>query len=111
MHLAKPGANSHLVLVACSSVVDQDIDAAPELDGLFNCGVPIGCLCDVHGLEAEGIGGGGDLFTRFGIDIADEDLGALLGEMFRDAFAEASSGAWMMRLADGSGVMVRLSYQ
>lgn len=85
---------THLVSVACSRIVHEDIDLVPELYCLVNGSLPVFGLSHVHSLEGESLGGGRNLLTGLRVEVADQDLGPLLGEVLRDALAKAAGSAF-----------------
>ena len=89
-----------------AGVVDEGVDVAVAGDGGVDSGFTIGTVGDV---ALEGVGGaaGGIDMSGFGlgsgfVDIEDVDVGAVLGEEFGDARADAESGA-----GDEGDVVVR----
>lgn len=85
---------AHLITVASSRVVHEDIDSAPELHCLFNGGLPVLGLGHVHGLKAEGLRGRSHLLAGLRVEVADQDFGTLLSEVLGDALSKATGSAF-----------------
>lgn len=92
---------AHLVGISCSCVVHENVDLAPELDGLVYGALPVLGFGYVHLLEGESFRCCSNLLSSLDADVADENLGAFLDVVFRDALTKAGGGALRFLISRG----------
>jgi len=91
-----------LVLITCTSIVDQDVKLAPLLGDGLDSSIPVRTFRHVHLLCDGGVWVlSRDLFSARCVDITDEHFGALREKQGGDRSAKAGSSSYMVKVSVG----------
>lgn len=99
--------STHLVHVARPRIVDQHVHPPPQLHGLTHRPSPVLRPRHVRAAEGHGLRRRGQRLARPGVDVADEDFGALADVVLGYALAETGGAAFVFLGLHVSGIELK----